>query len=469
MVSSDVHLAQGEARDTVMESMAHVKLPTNSNKQYEHDEFIKVQKTVIRVLTETYNDLSNGKGMSELLEKTPNDVNKIKTTDSVSYKTILKESADEAAKANKAAKAKDANAATIKPLIPDVEAARAEADRRNMYNQTVIGTKKGMALALREIFGAHIIDKIIKTPDGSDNVSIDLYSLHDIMQCATDHATRPDIEDVLQLLGEFYQTQFDFRETVNQNVLKLKEEATKIKQFGISIDEPEMVLVIMANINRAAKSGRWGTEFRTTTSKFKKLYPYNHRHDATSMNDILAECAEADTARDVRDAPAPGGKALAVNRSILLEAQSDCSSNSTNWSEFGRLYHNPEAFINSDGEAYETKQYKSERRRDGRSVSSSIASSGANSSSDSSSAKTKTTAVDCKHCKKWKRTKAHPPKVPVDQCMWNPDMIGYRFENVCKAMGLKYRSPDKFPRNKKEVCKRHRKLEKTKLEKTTDA
>ena len=48
-------------------------------------------------------------------------------------------------------------------------------------------------------------------------------------------------------------------------------------------------------------------------------------------------------------------------------------------------------------------------------------------------------------------------------------MIGYRFENVCKAMGLKYRSPDKFPRNKKEVWKRHRKLEKTKLEKTTDA
>ena len=153
MVSSDIHLAQGEAKDTVMESMAHVKLPTNSNKQYEHDEFIKVQKTVIRVLTETYNDLTNGKGMSELLEQAPNDVNSIKTTDSVSYKTVLKESADEAAKANKEATAKDANAATIMPLIPDVEAARAEADRRNLYTQTVIGTKKGMALALRKIFG----------------------------------------------------------------------------------------------------------------------------------------------------------------------------------------------------------------------------------------------------------------------------------------------------------------------------
>ena len=76
MVSSDIHLAQGEAKDTVMESMAHVKLATNSNKQYEHDEYIKVEKTAIRVLTETYNDLSNGKGMSELLDENPNDVNK---------------------------------------------------------------------------------------------------------------------------------------------------------------------------------------------------------------------------------------------------------------------------------------------------------------------------------------------------------------------------------------------------------
>jgi hypothetical protein len=151
------------------------------------------------------------------------------------------------------------------------------------------------------------------------------------------------------------------------------------------------------------------------------------------MSDILAECAEADMARNVRDAPAPGGRALAATRSILLDAQSD-RSNSTDWSEFDRLNFDPEAYINSDGEAYETKRYKSERRRDGRSVSSSIASSAAGSNSDSSSAKTTgtdMTPVDCKYCTKWKRKKAHPPKVPVEQCMWNPDMIGYRFENVC--------------------------------------
>ncbi len=461
MVSSDVHLAQGEARDTVLESMAHVKLPTNSNKQYEHDEFVKVEKIIRRVLTETYNELSNGKGMSELLDKTTNDVNSIKTTDTVSYKTVLQEAKDEAERANKAAKKKDANAAIILPTIPDVEAARAEADRRNMYNQTVVGTKKGMVLAISRIVGAHIIDKIAKTPDGSDNVSIDNYTLHDIIQCATEHATRPDIDDVLALMIGFYETTFDFRNTINQNVLKLKEEATKIKQFGLSINEPEMMIVIIANVNKAAKSGRWGMEFRNTMSKFKKLYPYNHIHDATSMSDILAECAEADSARNVRDAPAPGGKALAANRSILQQALSERSS-STDWSEWDRQNYDPEAFINSDGEAYVMKRYKNERRRDERSTTSSIASSSrASSSSDSSSAKTMATVVECKHCTKYKRTKPHPPKVLVDKCMWNPKHVGYRFESVCKAMKLKYKKPEKFPRGRKEEWKRHKKLEKS--------
>ena len=69
MVSTDVHLARGEARDTVMGMMAHVKLTTNSNKQYTHDEFIKVRNVVVRVLTETYNELSDGKGMSKYSKK----------------------------------------------------------------------------------------------------------------------------------------------------------------------------------------------------------------------------------------------------------------------------------------------------------------------------------------------------------------------------------------------------------------
>ena len=212
----------------------------------------------------------------------------------------------------------------------------------------------------------------------------------------------------------------------------------------------------MANITKAAKS-RWGREFKIAISTIKKTYTYDYVHNATSMTKLLAECAEADSARNLRDAPAPGAQALSAYKSILRGGQSDYSSDSE--SDL-----NPEAFINSDGVAYLTTAGKrlmrsnnSSFRSSERSQSSSIAS-----SSDSSKAakkKEKVEVVECKHCKKYERTKPHPPKVPVDKCMWNPDYIGYRFENVCKKMGLKYKATDKFPKGKKDEWKKHKKLE----------
>jgi len=208
--------------------------------------------------------------------------------------------------------------------------------------------------------------------------------------------------------------------------------------------------VLVVNINRAAKS-RWGMEFRTTMSMIKKTYPYNHVHDAVSMAKVLAECAEADSARNVRDAPAPGGQALSAYKSILRGGQSDYSSDDDDTNE---------AYINSDGEAYLTAAGKrlgrsnSTMRSSERSQSSSIAS-----SSDSEKTTKPTEVIDCKYCKKYKRTKPHPPKVPVEKCMWNPDYIGYRFENVCKKMELKYKDKDKFPKGKKDEWKKHKKLE----------
>jgi hypothetical protein len=149
-----------------------------------------------------------------------------------------------------------------------------------------------------------------------------------------------------------------------------------------------------------------------------------------------------------------------VHKSILLGARSDAS-----WSS-GSEFMDQEAFINGDGVAYYTKAGKrlmdnnSSRRSSERSQGSSIASNA--SSSDSSSAKTKAEVVDCKHCKKLKRTKAHPPKVPVERCMWNTAYVGYRFPNVCKAMDLKYREKAKYTKGKPEEWKQHKKVESTK-------
>ena len=158
------------------------------------------------------------KGMSKLLESKPNAANSMKTTQSVSYQGVLKESKDDALKVTKQAKAEDANEATITPLILDMELARAEADQHNIHSQTIVGTKEGIVQALQCIVGKHIIDKIAKTSNGSNNVSIDNYSMHNIIQCTMEHATRPKIDSVLALMMGFYDTMFDFRNTINQNI-----------------------------------------------------------------------------------------------------------------------------------------------------------------------------------------------------------------------------------------------------------
>ena len=47
MPSSDINTARGEAREAVMEHLALLKLVTNNNKQYTHDEIMKVLKIIM--------------------------------------------------------------------------------------------------------------------------------------------------------------------------------------------------------------------------------------------------------------------------------------------------------------------------------------------------------------------------------------------------------------------------------------
>ncbi len=77
------------------------------------------------------------------------------------------------------------------------------------------------------------------------------------------------------------------------------------------------------------------------------------------------------------------------------------------------------------------------------------------------------TIIDCKYCKKYKRTKPHPPKVPVEKCMFNKNHISFRFAPVCKAMKLEYIPADKFKGDKASWPK-HKKKDETKETTTND-
>jgi predicted transcriptional regulator len=100
---------------------------------------------------------------------------------------------------------------TILPTFTTRTEAQEEADRLNVINQSVIGTKEGIVEAVSKPVGSDITDAILRTADGSDFKSIDDYTLYEVMKVAIDGADRPTTNDVLEQLLEVINHPFDFR------------------------------------------------------------------------------------------------------------------------------------------------------------------------------------------------------------------------------------------------------------------
>jgi hypothetical protein len=130
------------------------------------------------------------------------------------------------------------------------------------------------------------------------------------------------VDDFLEMITEMYQYNFDFRKPIKHSMAKLKAMTTRLKPFGINPSEPELTLILLANIHHT-KEQDWGQEFRAAMAAIRKKYTYNHVHDATSLAFILKELAGADKLRAMKLAPAPNTSkenAVGKYRSILQNA-----------------------------------------------------------------------------------------------------------------------------------------------------
>ena len=86
--------------------------------------------------------------------------------------------------ANSAAKKKEKSAEEVKPTITKREEAKREAERQNITNQTIVGTKEGVIDILKCLVGGNILDTVTKTADASRDKIIDNYTLHKVFQLA---------------------------------------------------------------------------------------------------------------------------------------------------------------------------------------------------------------------------------------------------------------------------------------------
>ncbi len=77
------------------------------------------------------------------------------------------------------------------------------------------------------------------------------------------------------------------------------------KKISVIIGIPQLMLMLLANIETATKSD-YGRKFCSAMHAICKKYTYNHVHSVTLLQFILKELAGADGIRVLKDAPALG-------------------------------------------------------------------------------------------------------------------------------------------------------------------
>ena len=311
-----------------------------------------------------------------------------------------------------------------KPMIATRADAQDEADRRNYAIQATIGAKEGVAEAITNKVGSDITDSVLRNVDGNDNKGVDEYNLYEVIQATIQGAIRPTMTEILTQKIAVINYTFDFRKKVATNMEVLRAKANRVISFGISHDDTEIALTLLANVDKATHHD-WGLEFRPAMQEVRKNYNYNYTHDAASLANMLKEFAAADAIRTLSNAPEPTNEAAHLVQDTvnmfqdLMQAESDYES----------AYAVHSDSDSSNSARTRKKRDKSKDRGRGRSRSKSTPQ-GIN--------------KDCPGCKEFKRRRRHP-NVPNEKCFWNKKYKGFRPKWICDEMELTYKGRLKFP------------------------
>jgi hypothetical protein len=210
------YTARATTKQQVFDGINKLTLQTNEHGQYTHDAIFVFQKGIQRSLLSQFNPSDPGKGMVKLLDDGENILTRVNQ--------LAKKRADELS---------TTTGKTILPTFTTRSEAQEEADRLNVINQLVIGTKEGVVEAVSKLVGSNITDAILRTADGSYHKSIDDFTLYEVMKVAINGTDRPSTNDVLEQLLEVINHPFDFRKKVQLSQEGQRQHGTDSIECGI--------------------------------------------------------------------------------------------------------------------------------------------------------------------------------------------------------------------------------------------
>jgi hypothetical protein len=250
-----------------------------------------------------------------------------------------------------------------------------------------------------------------------------------VLDAVKQGAIHPNTGDILTQHTNTINHRFDFRKKVATNMEYLHAKVSRIVSYGISYDKTAQALTLLANIEYATNHD-WGPKFCPVVQDFRRKYPYNHKHDATSLAYLLTKLTGADTVRVLTQAPEPTlESANAVADSVLLLTQMMQANQGYEESAFAA-----QSDSNSLGDCKTQNRRNTNQSRGGRSKSRNSRGGGGGN---------KSINKYCPHCTKFKRRRKHP-NLPNKRCFWNEKYKGYRAKWICDEMDIKYAGRHKF-------------------------
>jgi hypothetical protein len=179
-----------------------------------------------------------------------------------------------------------------------------------------LAPKKVWLKAITKLVGSNVTNAILWMADSSDHKSIDNFMLFEVMKSAINGANQPSTNDVVEQLLKVINHNFDFCKKVSVNMELMQSNVAQMATYGIVIGIPQLMLMLLANIETATKSN-YGREFCSAMHAIRNKYTYNHVHDANLLQFILKELAGTDGVRILKDTPAPGtGTPHSVAKSV---------------------------------------------------------------------------------------------------------------------------------------------------------
>ena len=138
---SEVYAARSVAKKHIVKQCGNCNLKKNRNCLYNHDNIVKVRETIEGKLNEVFLDHNLGMGMIKLLDSSDNAIDLVTTNQMISADSVINQAKKNAMTATAEAKKKDKSAEEVEPTITKREEAKREAERQNITNQTIVGTK----------------------------------------------------------------------------------------------------------------------------------------------------------------------------------------------------------------------------------------------------------------------------------------------------------------------------------------